>query len=102
LQEFERVYIEFIQKVERLHASGELLIGLPLPPAAVSEEEKAVQEKLKEIAEGCIGLHADAMRRLRLKERLRMYPVRFLDPVTFCFVSVLATHHLSLALSAIL
>ncbi|KAG2600138.1 hypothetical protein PVAP13_5KG491800 [Panicum virgatum] len=72
--EFERIYIEFIQKVERLHASGELLIGLPLPPAAVSDEEKAVQEKLKEIAEGCIGLHADAMRCLRLKERLRMYP----------------------------
>ena len=95
MQEFERIYIEFIHKVERLHASGELLIGLPLPPAAVSDEEKAVQEKLKEIAEGCIGLHADAMRRLVLKQRLRMYPVKLLDPAACFFLPFLATTHLS-------
>jgi hypothetical protein len=97
LQEFERIYNEFIQKVDSLHASGELLSGLPLPPASVSDEEKAVQEKLKEIAEGCIDLHADAMRRLTLKQRLRMYPVKFLNPVIFLlrsdFRSVLASCH---------
>lgn len=76
MQEFNRIYTEFIQKVDKLHADGELLSGLPLPPAAFSDEDKAVQGKLKEIAEGCIDLHADAMRRLPLKQRRRMYPVR--------------------------
>ncbi|KAG2591094.1 uncharacterized protein LOC120674934 [Panicum virgatum] len=88
--EFERIYIGFIHKVERLHASGELLIGLPLPPAAVSDEEKAVQEKLKEIAEGCIGLHADAMRRLVLKQRLRMYPIFWAVLLSFATVAAAA------------
>ncbi|CAL4954898.1 unnamed protein product [Urochloa decumbens] len=89
--EFERIYIEFIQKVEKLHASGELLSGLPLPAAAVSDEEKAVQEKLKEIAEGCIHLHADAMARLPLKQRLRMYPIFWAVLLTFATVAAAAS-----------
>lgn len=46
-----------------------------LLPVALSEEEKAVQYYLKEIAERCIDLQADAMRRLRPEQRRPLYPV---------------------------
>ncbi|CAL4947882.1 unnamed protein product [Urochloa decumbens] len=49
------------------------LLGLYMPlPIQLSIEEKAVQEKLKEISEKCIILAHDAMRRLPRAERRRL------------------------------
>lgn len=46
------------------------------PHVALPEEETAVQKNLKEIAERCMDLQADAMRRLLPEQRRPLYPVR--------------------------
>lgn len=53
---------------------GKFIDVIPLMPV-LSEEERAVQNKVKEIAERCMDLQADAMRRLRPEQRRPLYLV---------------------------
>ncbi|ONM52527.1 hypothetical protein ZEAMMB73_Zm00001d019243 [Zea mays] len=54
----------------------DMLLSCHLPkPLAVSEEEKAVQEKFKEMANECIDLLVDAMRRIPAEKRRPLFSV---------------------------
>lgn len=64
---------------------GKFIDVIPLMPV-LSEEERAVQNKVKEIAERCMDLQADAMRRLRPEQRRPLYLVCVCVCVkTFCW-----------------
>jgi hypothetical protein len=52
-------------------------------PFAVSEEDKAVQERLKEFANECIDLLDDALRRIPAEKRRPLFSVKFAFAVLF-------------------
>jgi len=54
--------------------TGKFIDVIPLMPV-LSEEERAVQNKVKDIAERCMDLQADATRRLRPEQRRPLYLV---------------------------
>lgn len=58
-------------------------IPLPIP---LTEQEKAVQTKLKDIAEKCITLTYETMRRLPHAERLRLDDVLLPVPFRYPFL----------------
>lgn len=82
---------EFFEKMYTIRSKQfDTLLGLYTSlPNPLTNEEKAVQEKLKEIAEKCIVLIHDAMRRLPPAERRRLDNVRLLS-------NPLLAHHLYL------
>ena len=70
--------------------TGKFIDVIPLMPV-LSEEERAVQNKVKEIAERCMDLQADAMRRLRPEQRRPLYLVCVLKPFAGSFLPILRT-----------
>jgi len=73
VQDFDKYYASLCKQTEAA-ITGKLSDLIPLMPV-LSEEEKAVQNKVKEIAERCMDLQADAMRRLRPEQRRPLYLV---------------------------
>ncbi|EES01344.2 uncharacterized protein LOC110433577 [Sorghum bicolor] len=69
--DFDKYYASLCKQTEAA-ITGKLSDLIPLMPV-LSEEEKAVQNKVKEIAERCMDLQADAMRRLRPEQRRPLY-----------------------------
>jgi hypothetical protein len=75
-------YVLFVQEFDHFYRvvakKTDMLLSCHLPkPLAVSEEEKAVQEKFKEMANECIDLLVDAMRRIPAEKRRPLFSVKF-------------------------
>ncbi|KAJ1285025.1 hypothetical protein BS78_03G249100 [Paspalum vaginatum] len=62
---FDRFYRVLGEKIDTL------LSGITVKPLAISDEDKAVQEKFKETANKCIELVVDVTRRVRPVEKKR-------------------------------
>ncbi|CAD6230140.1 unnamed protein product [Miscanthus lutarioriparius] len=69
--EFDKYYAALCKQSEEA-MTGKFIDVIPLMPV-LSEEERAVQNKVKDIAERCMDLQADAMRRLRPEQRHPLY-----------------------------
>ncbi|RLM91327.1 uncharacterized protein C2845_PM08G23210 [Panicum miliaceum] len=75
---------------KKFEAFADDILLLPPPPPAPLSQEEEFQEKLKEITERCIGLHMDAMARLRPVQLRPLLPMADTIYVTFARVAMAA------------